>query len=475
MEEDYEIDEMGDMPDMDADLSDGDVPLSDPDMTEKEAKRAREEYMMSDSSVQYYLYQMAQVPMLTVEEEARLFKEIAAAAVTCQKLFNGFPFAPTLYARLLDRVEGQEDRFDSIVSDGFAGDRAAYVARIPAFHRKLRRARSAAAVSRCVDEMCVSQKCFEALCADVDARFYRPCQALVAEKARLLATRPSRKRDSELAAVRGQLAPLEKDVCMSAGEFVERFGALKQALEKGQEARSRVVEANLRLVVSIAKRFMHYGLEFLDLIQEGNAGLVRAVERFDYRRGYRFSTYATWWIRQAVTRALADQGRTIRIPVHLVERLQALRRVQKQLMQRLGRDPTEAELAQEMGVTPQRVRQLRNMAQRPISLHGTVGEEEDACVGDFVADPTGVDPSVATEQNLLHEQLMDVLDTLGPREREVIDYRYGLTDGNSHTLEEIGEMFNVTRERVRQIEAKALRLLRHPSRLRHLRDQVKCA
>ncbi len=433
MEEDYEIDEMGDTPDMDADLSDGDVPLSDPDMTEKEAKRAREEYMMSDSSVQYYLYQMAQVPMLTVEEEARLFKEIAAAAVTCQKLFNGFPFAPTLYARLLDRVEGQEDRFDSIVSDGFAGDRAAYVARIPAFHRKLRRARSAAAVSRCVDEMCISKKCFEALCTDAEAEFG------------------------------------------AEGRFVKKFGELRRALSTAQEARSRVVEANLRLVVSIAKRFMHYGLEFLDLIQEGNAGLVRAVERFDYRRGYRFSTYATWWIRQAVTRALADQGRTIRIPVHLVERLQALHRVQKRLIQGLGRDPTEAELAQEMGVTPQKVRQLWNMAQRPISLHGTVGEEEDACVGDFVADPTSVDPSVATEQNLLHEQLMDVLDTLGPREREVIDYRYGLTDGNSHTLEEIGEMFNVTRERVRQIEAKALRLLRHPSRLRHLRDQVKCA
>ena len=433
MEEDYEIDEMGDTPDIDADLSEEDAPLSDPDMTEKEAKRAREEYMMSDSSVQYYLYQMAQVPMLKIEEEARLFKVIAAAAVTCQKIFNGFPFAPALYARLLDRVEGQEDRFDSIVSDEFAGDRAAYVARIPAFRQKLRRARSASAVSRCVDEMCVSTKCFEALCTDADAEFGKK------------------------------------------GRFAKKFGELRRALSTVQAARSRVVEANLRLVVSIAKRFMHAGLEFLDLIQEGNAGLVRAVERFDYRRGFRFSTYATWWIRQAVTRALADQGRTIRLPVHLVERLQALRRVQKQLMQRLGRDPTEAELAQELGVTPQKVRQLLNMAQRPISLQTKVGDEEDASLGDFVPDTTSLDPSVVTEQNLLHEQLMDVLGTLGPREREVIDYRYGLTDGNSRTLEEIGQMFNVTRERVRQIEAKALRLLRHPSRLRHLRDQVKCA
>ncbi|MBR4654408.1 MAG: sigma-70 family RNA polymerase sigma factor [Kiritimatiellae bacterium] len=281
--------------------------------------------------------------------------------------------------------------------------------------------------------MCISQKCFEALCTDADAEFGKKVR------------------------------------------FAKKFGELRRALSTVQAARSRVVEANLRLVVSIAKRFMHSGLEFLDLIQEGNAGLVRAVERFDYRRGYRFSTYATWWIRQSVTRALADQARTIRLPVHLIERLQVLRRVQKQLIQSLGRDPTAAELAQELGVTPKRVRQLLNMAQRPISLQMKVGDEEDASFGDFVADPTSVEPSVATDRNLLHEQLMDVLQTLGPREREVIDYRYGLTDGNSRTLEEIGQMFNVTRERVRQIEAKALRMLRHPRRLRYLRDQVKCA
>ena len=443
MEEDYEIDEMGDTPDTDTpetdtpetdtDVSDETAPPSDPDMTEKDAKKAREEYMMSDSSVQSYLYQMAQIPMLNMAEETRLFKAIAAATVTCQKIFNSFPFAPTSYARLLDRIEGQEERFDNIVSDEFAGDRAAFVARIPAFRQKLKRARSALAVSRCAAEMCISQKCFEALCTDADAEFGKKVR------------------------------------------FAKKFGELRRALSTVQAARSRVVEANLRLVVSIAKRFMHSGLEFLDLIQEGNAGLVRAVERFDYRRGYRFSTYATWWIRQSVTRALADQARTIRLPVHLIERLQVLRRVQKQLIQSLGRDPTAAELAQELGVTPKRVRQLLNMAQRPISLQMKVGDEEDASFGDFVADPTSVEPSVATDRNLLHEQLMDVLQTLGPREREVIDYRYGLTDGNSRTLEEIGQMFNVTRERVRQIEAKALRMLRHPRRLRYLRDQVKCA
>ena len=405
----------------------------DDDMTELEKEREQEKSIMADSSVQFYLRQMAQVPMLKAADEIAVFKAIEASEAASRKIFNGFRFAPAMYARLLDKIEGQEDRFDSIVSDAFSGDRAAYVAMIPMFRRNLKRARSGAAVSRCAAEMCVSQKCFEALCAEADEQFG------------------------------------------TMGEFAEKFAALRRTLSEGRAARARVVEANLRLVVSIVKRFMHYGLEFLDLIQEGNAGLVRAVERFDYRRGYRFSTYATWWIRQAATRALADQSRTIRLPVHLGERFQMLRRVQRQLMQQLGRDPTEEELAAELGVPARKIRQLQIMAQRPVSLQTKVGDGDDASFGDFLPDATSSDPSTVTEQNLMREHLMDILRTLGPREREVLDYRYGLTDGNCLTLEEIGRRFNVTRERVRQIETKALRMLRHPSRLRRLRDQVKSA
>ena len=449
--------------------------IDDADMTDKEKARAREEGIMLDSSVQFYMRQMARTPMLTADEEVAVFKTIESSEATCRKIFNGFRFASAAYARLLDKIERQDDRFDSIVSDAFPGDRAAYETMIPMFRRDLKRARSGAAVARCVDAMSISQKCIEALCAEADVRLCRPCEALVSEKVRLLARRASRKRDAELDAVRKKLMPLEKEIGMGAGEFVERFGALRRALSEGQAARSRVVEANLRLVVSIVKRFMHYGLEFLDLIQEGNAGLVRAVERFDYRRGYRFSTYATWWIRQAATRAIDDQSRTIRLPAHLGERLMAMVRVQRRLTQRLCREPTEAEVADELGVAVRKVRQLRTMAQRPVSLQVKVGDEDEACLGDFLPDSTSDDPSAATEQNLTREQLMDVLQTLGPREREVLDYRFGLTDGNCRTLEEVGRLFNVTRERVRQIESKALRMLRHPSRLCRLRDLVKSA
>ncbi len=267
--------------------------------------------------------------------------------------------------------------------------------------------------------------------------------------------------------VRMYLKEIGKVNLLTPEEEVE----LAQRMADGdEEAKKRMAEANLRLVVSIAKRYVGRGMLFLDLIQEGNLGLIKAVEKFNYQKGYKFSTYATWWIRQAITRAIADQARTIRIPVHMVETINKVIRVSRQLLQELGHDPSPEEIAEEMDMPVDKVRDILKIAQEPVSLETPIGEEEDSHLGDFIEDEAASEPAEAASFTLLKEQLMEVLDTLTPREKKVLELRFGILDGRTRTLEEVGREFNVTRERIRQIEAKALRKLRHPSRSKKLKD-----
>ena len=458
---------------------------------------------MIEDPIRMYLHQMGQVQLLKREEEVQICAIIEEAESKTKDMFNRFLFAPAMYTTLLDKLEGQRERFDRIVTDKFDDNRDAYMELIPGFRKEIRdvdkRLREASAkylsevgkkrpsptalrgaekalknareaLRKCFDDLSYKQKVLETLCADADERIYLPYRALVAKKAQLVTQRPSKKRDRDLQLVRERMEKLEALFGMTGEEFVTTFAELRKVLKAGQMARTKMVEANLRLVISIVKKYMNRGLSFLDLIQEGNTGLMKAVEKLEYKRGYKFSTYATWWIRQAATRAIADQARTIRIPVHMIETINKLMRVQKRLIQKLGREPSEQELAKEMGIPPEQVKAVKPMAQQPISLQSKVGDNDDAHYGDFIPDLSSENPFEVTEGHLLKERLREILNTLTDRERQVVDFRFGLTDGYSRTLEEVGRLFNVTRERIRQIEAKALRKLRHPSRMKSLGD-----
>lgn len=457
-----------------------------------DATATRVDYI--DDPIRMYLHQMGQVSLLTREQEVEICKRIEKSETTIVSCFNCLPVAPRLYARVLRDLESGRERFDRVVTDKdspnrdhyvevmhpeqdvllkMADDMAAAYAALQAAEAKGPKALATAQAN--LDKLCnlmrdkyetllFKQKMLETICGYAEEDYYRPYKELLLRQRKLNRQGKSRKRTQKLAEVEAEKKVVEKTFGMPAADFMKQFDELRAALRDGAQARKEMVEANLRLVISIVKKYMNRGLSFLDLIQEGNTGLMKAVEKFEYKRGYKFSTYATWWIRQAATRAIADQARTIRIPVHMIETINKLLRVQKKLLQELGREPTAEETAEEMDMPVERVRAVCRMAQQPISLQSPVGDGDDAHFGDFIEDKSTERPEDAAAFTLMKERLREVLYSLNARERDVLDKRFGLGDGIPRTLEEVGKMFGVTRERIRQIEAKALRKLRHPSR-----------
>jgi len=449
-----------------------------------------------DDPIRMYLHQMGQVPLLTREQEVEICKRIENAEKAVKDLFNELGIAPDLFLMTAERLENGRDRFDRVIEDKFVDSRDTYLKTLPRLKKEilknrdkfhlcstiLRKTKSTTAqkaaaqkdlertrkrLTELYDNLYFKQKIIESLASKTEDHYKEitGCLTLIDTHTK---ARKCKKQADALSAEQRRLRKMEDDICMTATEFVAKYKQLKDSMRKGMAARTEMVEANLRLVISIVKKYMNRGLSFLDLIQEGNTGLMKAVEKFEYRRGYKFSTYATWWIRQAATRAIADQARTIRIPVHMIETINKLMRVQKKLVQELGREPTPEEVAEEMSLPVERVRAVYKMAQQPISLQSPVGDGDDAHFGDFIEDKGAENPSEMTAYSLLKDRLKDVLGTLTEREQQVLNLRFGLADGYSRTLEEVGKQFNVTRERIRQIEAKALRKLRHPTRIRKL-------
>jgi RNA polymerase primary sigma factor len=450
-----------------------------------------------DDPVRMYMNQMGKVPLLTREQEVEICKKIEDAEVEMKRIVYNLGFTAKEHIAIAEKIlsDPPKERFDRVIVDKkianreghlkdlrklikkvhamdanvdakyFAWQKAQQKGRREKLERELKKL--SAKLQETFPKFFYKQKVVEEMIV-VAGNIHEKFQAGVRHLAELETHRNTAEKRAATEAEQQKIATLEQFVRLPREEFYQAFKALRGAADRGLKAKTHMAEANLRLVVSVAKKYTNRGQSFLDLIQEGNIGLMKGVEKFEYRRGYKFSTYATWWIRQAITRSIADQARTIRIPVHMIEIMNKLWRAQKQLTQELGREPTPEELADEMHMPVARIHALLKMAQQPVSLHAPVGDDGDVSVGDFIEDKSAENPSDVTSYSLLREKLSDVLTTLTERERKILEMRFGLADGYERTLEEIGKMYNVTRERIRQIEAKALRKLRHPTRVRHL-------
>jgi RNA polymerase primary sigma factor len=475
-----------------------------PEPTEEEDEKEKGRLDILDDPVRMYMRQMGKVPLLTREQEVAICKRMETSENDQKRLIYSFGFAAKEHIALAEKLvsEPPKERFDRVIVDSKVESRDQHLKVLRQLAAKVRE------LDRRVDEKYARWQ--EASKASTREKLFKEFKKLdrqlqetfpkfyykqrVIEEMVLVTQnihdkihaslraigelerqRKNEQQQSFIKSEKQKIQALESFARMPHGEYLKAHKELNQCAAKTHEARTEMAEANLRLVISIAKKYTNRGLPFLDLIQEGNIGLMRGVEKFEYRRGYKFSTYATWWIRQGITRAIADQARTIRIPVHMIEIIGKLMRAQKELFQEFGREATPEEIADEMQLSGERVRAILKMAQNPISMQATVGESDDACFGDFIEDKSADNPAVMTGNSLLKEKLDHVLSTLSERERRIVEMRFGLADGYGRTLEELGKHYKLTRERIRQIEAKALRKLRHPTRASHLKGFLEIA